>query len=98
MAREPIPTWYYALVVVRDGVRFLVVREAKHGQGWYFPAGRVEPGESFADAAVRETREESGIEAILEGILKIQHTPVSSSARVRALFLARPADDRPPKR
>ena len=97
MAREPIPTWYFALVVVRDGDRFLVVREAKHGQTWYLPAGRVEPGETLAEAALRETLEETGIEAILEGILKIQHTPSGPAARVRALFLARPADDRPPK-
>lgn len=98
MAREAIPTWYFSLVVVRDGDRFLVVRETKHDQLWYLPAGRAEPGESLAQAAVRETREESGIEAVLEGVLKIQHTPTASSARVRALFLARPADDRPPKR
>jgi phosphatase NudJ len=97
MAREAIPTWYFSLVVVRDGDRFLVVRETKHDQLWYLPAGRAEPGETLAEAAVRETREESGVEAVLEGVLKIQHTPTRSSARVRALFLARPADDRPPK-
>ena len=34
------------MAVVRLGRRFLVVRERKHGQGWYLPAGRVEAGES----------------------------------------------------
>jgi phosphatase NudJ len=97
MPREAIPTWYFALVVVRDGDRFLVVRETKHDQLWYLPAGRAEPGETLAEAAIRETREESGVEAVLEGVLKIQHTPTRSSARLRGLFLARPADDRPPK-
>ena len=34
MPRNPIPTWFFALVVVRKGERFLLVHEAKHGQGW----------------------------------------------------------------
>jgi ADP-ribose pyrophosphatase YjhB (NUDIX family) len=54
MAREPIPTWYFALVVVRRGHRFLAVREVKHGQLWYLPAGGAEPGESLAEGARRE--------------------------------------------
>jgi ADP-ribose pyrophosphatase YjhB (NUDIX family) len=97
MAREPIPTWFFALVVVRDGDRFLVLREAKHGQNWYLPAGRVEPGETFAEAAVRETLEETGVPITLQGILKVQHTTGAAGARVRIIFLAGPADDTPPK-
>jgi phosphatase NudJ len=97
MAREPIPTWYFALVVVRDGERFLAVREAKHGQLWYLPAGRAEAGETLAEAAIRETMEETGVPVVLEGVLKIQHTPADRSARLRAIFLARPAGDPTPK-
>jgi phosphatase NudJ len=97
MARKPIPTWFFSLVVVRSGDRFLAVREAKHGQGWYLPAGRAEPGESLAEAALRETLEETGVPITLLGVLKIQHTPQRDSARVRAIFLARPVDDQPPK-
>jgi 8-oxo-dGTP diphosphatase len=33
--------------------------------GWEFPGGKVEPGESAADAAVREAREELGVEVRL---------------------------------
>jgi 8-oxo-dGTP pyrophosphatase MutT (NUDIX family) len=96
MSRAPIPTWCFALVVVRKGRRFLVVRERSHGQRWYLPAGRVEPGERLVDGAVRETREESGVPVVLEGIVRIQHTPGIGGSRLRVIFVARPADDTAP--
>ena len=97
MSKKPIPTWYFVLVVVRDGDRFLAVHEAKHGQLWYLPAGRVELGETFAEAAHRETMEESGVPIVLEGILQVQHTPTAVASRLRVIFLARPADATPPR-
>ena len=97
MSRQPIPTWFFVLVVVRDGDRFLAVREVKHGQLWYLPAGRVESGETLAEAAHRETMEESGVPIVLEGILKVQHTPSMAGTRLRVIYLARPADATPPR-
>ncbi len=96
MPRTPTPTWFFALTVVRKGDRFLVLREREHGQLWYLPAGRVEPGETLAEAAVRETFEETGVPVVLEGLLRLEHTPRPQGARVRAIFLARPLDDTPP--
>lgn len=99
MARVAIPTWFFAMVVVRLGRRFLVVRERKHEQRWYLPAGRVEPGEAIVDAAVRETVEESGLHVVIEGVLRVEHSAgADGSARVRVWLVARPADDAPPKR
>ncbi len=97
MAREAIPTWFFAMAVVRLGRRFLVVRERKHGQLWYLPAGRVEPGESFVEAAQRETLEESGVRVVVEGLLRVEHSPTPDGARVRVFVVARPDDDAPPK-
>jgi phosphatase NudJ len=98
MARDPIPTWFFALVVVRKSDRFLVVQERKHRQLWYLPAGRVDAGETLAEAALRETLEETGIPVVLEGVLRVQHTPRSDgTCRVRVVFVARPEDDRAPK-
>lgn len=97
MARDPIPTWCFALVVVRKGDRYLLVHESKHGQKWYLPAGRVEPGETLADGAYRETLEETGVPVRLTGILRIEHTPRADGARLRVVFLGEPADDTPPK-
>ena len=97
MSRDPIPTWCFAVVVVRLGHRFLIVHERKHGQRWYLPAGRVEPGETFAEAAIRETREEAGLEVALEGVVRVEHSPALDGARLRVVYVARPTDDRPPK-
>ena len=97
MARDPIATHGFSLVVVRRGRRALLVHERKHGQLWYLPAGRKDPGETFADAALRETREEAGVDVVLEGILGIEHRPLPGSARMRVIYLARELDDTPPK-
>jgi phosphatase NudJ len=79
------------------GQRFLLVHERKHGQRWYLPGGRVEPGESLTMAARRETLEEAGIPVIIEGILRVQHTPSPDGTRLRVIFVARPQDDSPIK-
>jgi 8-oxo-dGTP pyrophosphatase MutT (NUDIX family) len=98
VSRAPIPTWYFALVVVRLGRRFLLVKEKKHGARWYLPGGRVEPGERIQEAARRETLEEAGIPIVLEGILRVEHSPLKEgTARCRVLFVARPENDAPPK-
>ena len=100
MARAPLPSWYFALVVVRRGHRFLLTQERKYGSTWSIPGGRVEPGETLADAAVREVFEETGVPIRLDGILRVEHTPSHGGAgdtRVRVLFTGSPLDDTPPK-
>lgn len=97
MAREPSATWFFALVVVRMDDRFLLVHERKHGQTWYLPAGRVEPGEELAEAAVRETLEETGVPVTLDGILRVEHNPGHDMTRVRVFYHAHPQGDPTPK-
>jgi phosphatase NudJ len=97
MPRDPLELHAFALVVVRLGRRILLVREREHGGGWYMPAGRVEPGESLTDAAVRETLEEAGVPVTLDGVVRVEYTPVGNTTRLRVIFTAHPSDDTPPK-
>ncbi|EQC27492.1 hypothetical protein SDRG_14695 [Saprolegnia diclina VS20] len=86
----------FAVVVVRHPrtKRWLAVQEtSKHNRLWWLPAGRVETGETFPAAAVRETREEAGIDIRLIGILRVEHTPLGpQSDRMRIVFYAEPMD------
>lgn len=60
---EPVPV--AAAVIVASGQLLLIRRRVAEGSlSWQFPAGKVEPGESGAQAAVRETLEEVGLEVV----------------------------------
>lgn len=96
-SRTPVPTWFFVLAVVRRRKRFLLVQERKHGQLWYLPAGRVEPGEDFVAALRRETFEEAGIPIQVDGLLRVETDHAGAGLRMRLVFAAQPADDTPPK-
>lgn len=50
-------------ITVHEGRVLLVRRRVKEGSlSWQFPGGEIEEGESANEAAVRETREETGLE------------------------------------
>lgn len=60
----PVPP-IAAAIIVKDRRVLLVQRRVKEGTlSWQFPAGAVEDGESPSEAAVRETREETGLNVI----------------------------------
>jgi ADP-ribose pyrophosphatase YjhB (NUDIX family) len=59
------------LLVTDDAGRILVVRPTYMGPGWMLPGGRVERGETPHAAAGRETREETGLEVVVERLLLV---------------------------
>ena len=53
----------YNMIMICRGDEVLVLdRAASDWPGLTFPGGHVEPGESFSDSAVREAREETGLD------------------------------------
>ena len=63
-------------VMIRDEAgRLLLVRSADYGL-WQTVGGAIDPGETPADAAVREAFEESGLEVQLTGVLGVHGGPL----------------------
>jgi len=60
-------TLVFAAVLVVEGDRIVLVREAEVPApgGWTLPGGSVEPGESIEAGALREVREECGLDVEL---------------------------------
>ena len=71
--------------------QMLVVREltgpAAARQLWKMPTGLLDPGEEIGPAAVRELKEETGLDGIFEGIICFRHaTNVASGRSISDLF------------
>ena len=90
------------VVVVHQGAsgdqpRVLLIRRAKPdvGFGYWTPiTGKLEVGESFADAVVRETREEVGLDVMPRGG-PVWRCPTSIRSHLLSWFLATPAAESP---
>ena len=92
-----------AAVVLREDGRLLLVRRGREPQRgrWSVPGGKLEPGETATQAAVRETFEETGVRVRAERELGVVRVPgggdlVYEVHDVAATYLGgilRPGDD-----
>jgi ADP-ribose pyrophosphatase YjhB (NUDIX family) len=62
------------VVVINDDGEILLIRRTDN-DNWAIPGGAIDLGESVSQAAVRETREESGIDCEITGIVGIYSDP-----------------------
>jgi ADP-ribose pyrophosphatase YjhB (NUDIX family) len=63
-------------LITRDERVLLVKRSIEPGYGtWVFPGGHVDRGETVEEAALRETREEAGVDAALDGLIGLYSYP-----------------------
>jgi 8-oxo-dGTP diphosphatase len=68
--QRPIPA--VGVVCLRDDHVLLIRRGTAPRIGeWSLPGGRIEWGEAAADAALRELKEETGVEAELIGLIEV---------------------------
>jgi ADP-ribose pyrophosphatase YjhB (NUDIX family) len=64
-----------SVLPVDEEGRLLLVRHAGHQDGWGILGGAVDPGESPAETAVREAREEIGVGVTLTRLLDVLGGP-----------------------
>jgi ADP-ribose pyrophosphatase YjhB (NUDIX family) len=78
---------FAVLVLIAEGNRILLTKREDF-EVWCLPGGAVDLGESVAQAAIREAREETGLEVELTRLVGIYSRPSWNAHTVA--FLARP--------
>jgi mutator protein MutT len=89
-----------AVAVIHNGRQFLITQR-KHddhfGGYWEFPGGKCEEGETLEACAVREAREEVGLDVAVDRFLLTVTNPYKDKALSLHFFLCRPLDGREPR-
>lgn len=62
MGRPPgVPVTVDIIIELDGGQKIVLIERKNNPKGWAIPGGFVDPGESLAEAARREAREETGL-------------------------------------
>jgi ADP-ribose pyrophosphatase YjhB (NUDIX family) len=81
------------VAVMQEGRILLTQRE--DFETWVMPSGRVEEGESLAQAAIREAKEETGIDVELTRLVGLYSRIGTMYPGYTVLFAARPVGGKP---
>lgn len=71
-----------ALVVIEREGKILLVRQNYGPQYWSLPGGVMEPGESIDQTAIREVREETGLDIGLKRVVGLYSKPSENGLAV----------------
>jgi len=71
--RNPIPT--VDIIIEMDDRRIVLIERKNPPYGWAIPGGFVDYGESLEEAAVRESKEETGLDVTLTGQMHTYSKP-----------------------
>jgi len=87
---EPIRTILAAGGIVwgpePEGSQVAVIHRPRHGGDWSLPKGKLQPGESLEQAALREVEEEIGCKARLGRIVGLTYYPINESTNKLVVF------------
>lgn len=91
--RSPAPT--VDVVIALPGDRVVLVSRRYPPLGWALPGGFVDEGETVEAAAVREAREETGLQVTLTALLGVYSDPRRDARRhtMSTVFLGRAAGE-----
>ncbi len=81
----------FVVIAVIDSGHILLIKRTDF-EVWCLPTGKVEQGESFAQAAIRETREETGLDVELTRLVGVYSILASKVTMHAILFTAKPLD------
>jgi len=74
--RNPTPTVDVVILMrIAEGEGVVLIERANPPYGWALPGGFVDYGETCEQAAVREMKEETGLDVMLTGLLGVYSDP-----------------------
>lgn len=90
--RNPTPTT--DVVIYEPGLGVVIIRRANEPLGYALPGGFIDEGEQAEAAALREMREETGLEVELTGLLGVYSRPDRDPRQhtLSVVFTGRPLD------
>ena len=90
-AAQPLPSWYEPTAQVATGLVFtdeagcILLVKPTYNDVWHLPGGVVEAGESPSAAAIREVKEELGLDVVAGRLMGVDYRPPTPGGRGSAL-------------